>query len=257
MIISDEHRYLFVELPRTGSTAISKELREHYAGKPILFKHATYSDFAAIATDDQKNYFVFSGIRNPLDDAVSLFYKLRTNHREQYSRMQNNKRFFSRLVMYPTLKKFQYIQDHDPDFSDYFLKFYRYPFSNWSTASHKKFNTVIRFEHIQEDFAQVLKLMGVEQKRPLPVINKTGKKRDPFAHYSPAARERAKKVFGPFMNRWGYDFPADWGETTIPWGNQLQFDLLNFFRKIYWEYIRAYVHARLHPERPNKWQPNI
>ncbi|MBA3404443.1 MAG: hypothetical protein H0U13_07160, partial [Gemmatimonadaceae bacterium] len=68
MIISDRHRYLFVELPRTGSTAIHRELCAMYDGEPILQKHATYGDFLKIATDDQRRYFVFSTVRNPLDD---------------------------------------------------------------------------------------------------------------------------------------------------------------------------------------------
>ena len=71
MILSDEHRYLFVELPHTGTTAISRELQEHYGGRPILIKHARYHQFRKIATREQKSYFVFSCIRNPAEEAVS------------------------------------------------------------------------------------------------------------------------------------------------------------------------------------------
>lgn len=72
VIISDRHRYLFVELPRTGSTAVHRELKARYDGTPILTKHATYRDFLKVATENQKRYFVFSSVRNPLDDAVPL-----------------------------------------------------------------------------------------------------------------------------------------------------------------------------------------
>ncbi len=85
MIISDTHRYLFVELPHTGTTAISQELRECYDGRKILHKHARYGDFLRGATASQRDYFVFSCIRNPLDEAVSIYARLRSDHRNAYS----------------------------------------------------------------------------------------------------------------------------------------------------------------------------
>ena len=75
MIISHQHKYLFVELPRTGTTAVSRELRLMYAGTRILRKHSSYQEFLRKASDEEKKYFVFTCIRNPLDDAVSHYFK--------------------------------------------------------------------------------------------------------------------------------------------------------------------------------------
>ena len=86
MIISDEHKYVFVELPFTASTAISRELWEHYGGRRVLRKHSSYREFLKYASPEQRAYFVFSGMRNPLDEAVSLYVKLRTNHRNNYTK---------------------------------------------------------------------------------------------------------------------------------------------------------------------------
>lgn len=66
MVISDKYKYLFVELPHTGSTAISRELCEYYDGTQILSKHIFYHQFLKTATPKRKNYFVFSCIRKPL-----------------------------------------------------------------------------------------------------------------------------------------------------------------------------------------------
>ena len=77
MIISHQHRYLFVELPHTASTAIRRELLANYDGSSILHRHATYIDFERIASPDERSYFVFSCIRNPLDVAVTLYHRLR------------------------------------------------------------------------------------------------------------------------------------------------------------------------------------
>lgn len=38
----------------------------------------------------------------------------------------------------------------------------------------------MRFENLQADFAQVLNLLGIEQIRPLPVINRTSDKKSDF-----------------------------------------------------------------------------
>ena len=64
MVISDKYKYVFVELPRTGTTAISKELVENYDGKTILWKHAPLNKFLEQATPEQQAYFnsLVSGI---------------------------------------------------------------------------------------------------------------------------------------------------------------------------------------------------
>jgi hypothetical protein len=89
LIISHQHRYLFVELPRTGSTAIRHELRELYDGTPILHKHSTYDEFRRQASVAELQYFVFSTVRNPLDDAVSRYFKLKTDHNLRFSNRPN------------------------------------------------------------------------------------------------------------------------------------------------------------------------
>ncbi len=253
MIISHKYKYLFVELPRTGSTAISKELREQYDGQAILHKHATYDAFERIATPEEKNYFVFSGIRNPLDDAVSYYFKMKTDHKGQYSAMATNKKWLNRLIWHSTISRYHYIRKTNADFSTYFLKFYTLPFNNWSTLSHDKFDAVIRFENLSEDFVRTLELIGIQPKRSLPAVNKTGKKsRDPISYYTPEAAERAKKVFGPFMECWGYNFPAAWGPVSLSPLDRLKFRILNVFRNFYWKHLRIHVHNRLSSKKNKK-----
>lgn len=235
MIISNEHKYLFIELPRTGSTAISKELRINYDGTRILSKHATYYDFLRIASPEEKTYFIFSCIRNPLDDAASLYFKYKTDHRQQFSQATAH----NGLAKYFTQRRFRFVQNTDADFPTYFMKFYRIPYNNWSSLSHKRFDYVIRFENLQDDFAKVLKLLGIEQKRPLPVVNKTGGREEDFlSYYTPETIARAKWVFGSFMEQWGYEFPPEWGDRSLHWLSRAEFDFFNIFRYFYWKYLR-------------------
>ncbi|MBK6730623.1 MAG: hypothetical protein IPG60_06515 [Bacteroidetes bacterium] len=45
MVIDHRYKFVFIELPLTATSAISKEIREQYGCEPIMNKHATYGDF--------------------------------------------------------------------------------------------------------------------------------------------------------------------------------------------------------------------
>lgn len=226
MIISHKYRYLFVEVPRTGSTAISAELREHYAGESILKKHAYYSTFLRQATDDEKTYRVFSGVRNPLDDAVSNYRKLATRPREYYSASRRN------------LKRYDHIRRDSLSFSEYFRTYYRYPFDHWTSTYHRRFAKVIRFERLQEDFADAIGMLGAELVRPLPQKNKTNRESDFAGYYTEEDIEHALWVFGPYMRDWGYDFPDDWPVSEVPMSSAILYRAMAGLRKVYWNDIR-------------------
>jgi hypothetical protein len=237
MVISHVHKYLFIELPRTGSTAIRKELEKNYSGVPILYKHSTYYDFLKVATTEEKKYFVFSCIRNPLDSVLSYYFKCKTNHRQQFT--DPSKMISKGIVGFLDSKIFNCVKNTNADFPTFFMKLYRIPYNNWSHLSHEKFDFVIRFENLQDDFAKALTLIGIEPKRPLPLANKTGMKEGDFLfYYTPETVKRAKRVFGPFMSKWGYEFPSEWGDTSVPWWNQMEFELFNVFRNFYWRCLR-------------------
>lgn len=249
MIISDKYRYVFIELPRTGSTAISRELREHYDGRAILYKHATYGEFLRIATPAQRSYFVFSGIRNPLDDAVSHYFKLRTDHEG----LSNPKRrLFTRLAYVFRSRQREFIVSKDADFSQYFLRFYKWPYDNWSALAHAQMDFVLRFEDLQRGFADVLKAMGAEQKRPLPSKNQTAMRTKEFhEYYDGTAVARAQWVFAVFMEKWGYRFPASWEVTHAEpsTANRVVCRILNAFRLFYWRVLRPSIYKQFKRDR--------
>ncbi|TGD71881.1 hypothetical protein E4634_17375 [Mangrovimicrobium sediminis] len=242
MIVSDRHRYVFIELPLSGTTAISSELCELYGGKKLLGKHATYRDFLKHATPEQKNYYVFSGLRNPLDRAVSHYEKYRTDHRGRFTdpkKLGVRRGIYGRLDKHADLTRFRYIQKHGDSFADYFMRFYKLPYDNWSRLDHEKFDYVIRFESIQDDFSTVLSQLGIDQVRPLPIANKTAKRDMNWqSYFDDAARRRARQVFGPFMEKWGYQFPSEWGECEIKSRDRLLFEILGKVRSFIWIYLR-------------------
>lgn len=236
MIISHKYKYLFVELPHTASTAISKELRDLYDGEAILRKHSRYHDFLRQATPAEKSYFVFSGLRNPLDTIVTGYLKYKHNAGNFYTDPKNWQRNGG-FVSETALKTYRTIQQEDLSFEDYFRQV-RWPYDNWSNLAHRSFDAIIRFENLQDDFAAVLKQLGIEQVRPLPVVNATtNKSKDFWSYYTPAIRGHAIFVGGPFCERWGYAFPAEWGDVRIPWQAWAIFFALGLVRKFRWRYV--------------------
>jgi hypothetical protein len=241
MIISDKYKYVFVEYPRTGTTAVSKELCQNYYGRRILRKHSAYQEFLRIASPEEKKYFVFTSVRNPLDDAVSHYFKLRTDHRERYTdreKVLNGKR----LAEYFDVFLFRYIQKNDVDFPTYFRKFYVIPYNTWSTISIKRYNYIMRFENLTDDFASVLKRLGIAAIRPLPQRNVTGdRKKEYWTYYTPEIIPRARRIFGPFMKQWGYEFPKEWGEQPVSFWNQAEYEFFTLFRRVYWSVLREHI----------------
>ena len=236
MIISHRHRYLFVQLNQTGSTAIARELRKYYDGSPILHKHARYRDFLRVASDPEKAYFAFSCIRNPLDRVVSRYHKYKSDHIGRSSKWSElGLRLYRHLVVRRT---YALVKRSDVDFALYFRSCYRLPYDDWSSLSHRELEYVIRFEHLQEGFAEVLELLGLEQVRPLPRWNATAdKSQDYLSCYSAEIIGRAKWVFAPFMREWGYELPAEWGDDGVHWSSQAVYRLLSWPRKLYWRHL--------------------
>ena len=242
MVISHTHRYLFVELPRTGSTAVHDELCSMYAGEPILTKHATYEDFLKVATEEQKDYFVFSSVRNPLDDAVSKYFKVRAGRaagarvRGPAARPRDGDRFLNRLI---DRSMTRFVHRTDGDFSAFFLRYYFLPYDTWASLSHQRFGFVMRFENLAEDFGKALRFVGLEPKRPLPIANETADRERSFeTYYTPEIRNRARRVFGPYMARWGYSFPPSWDLSAPSATDWFAYRCYSFVARLYWRYLR-------------------
>lgn len=239
MIVSHSHKFVFVEYPQTGCSAIAQELMQNYGGERKLYKHARYREFLKKAESEEKDYFSFSTIRNPMDIVVSKYFKYKTNHKNYIDKKIVHGRL-RRLMRGVERARRDYIQSRDADFGEFFLKYYKLPYSSWSLVNHHELDFIMRFEHLADSFEQALLAMGVEPVRRLPLFNKTGEKKKHFTEYydTPEVRRRAVKVFGPYMKQWGYEFPEEWPEAQETNGDDSTYHLINSFRKIYWKFLR-------------------
>ncbi len=240
MIISHEHKYLFIATPHTGSTAISRELCENYDGRKILRKHSNYIEFERVASEKEKQFFIFAGVRNPLDFATSFYLKHLTNHRSIFTN-QKLRLKSGGWVTEKSIKLFKFIQENQTNFSEFLKKLYPIPIPFSSTINLNKphCDYIIRFENINEDFSEVLKLLNLKQVRPLPLINVTKKKKDFLDYYNDDILKYAIKIFGPFMNEWGYKFPESWSNSKINPFNVMKYELAKIIKSYYYKYVES------------------
>jgi hypothetical protein len=247
MIISHRFRYVFVEVPRTGSTAVSEELREHYDGNVVLRKHASYRDFLRVASDDERRYFTFSGVRNPLDVAVTRYVRLKDDVQQVY-RDPRQVAYRNSISSRIERRIHAWVQRTDADFESFLRRWYLLPYDTWTTLDHKRMNAILRFESLAVDFEATLRQMGITPVGDLPVRNVTpGRDREWASYYTPRAIQRAVWVFGPYMEHWGYAFPASWGVAGVPMWSHGLFRVAHVLRSIYWKYFRFADYVQRQP----------
>lgn len=241
MIVSHEHKYLFLETPRTASTAIQMELRQYYGGRPVLHKHANFSAIPQGLKQRMKGYHVFAGVRNPLDDAASRYHKLRGN--DEYldrSKWTENGGWVDRR-----LRRLCAHIRHDATFKQYLRAAHRLPFCSRIVVNARHCDSIIRYESLQDDFERVLGTIGLKAKRPLPRRNATRNKRAYAEYLDNSEEERALigRIFGPFMIEWGYLKPSDSLFGYVTWFNKLQYRLVKMMLIGY--HVFAYQRRRM------------
>ena len=85
MIISHKYKFLFIGLPFSASSAISKELHLEYDGEPYLRKHSLYHEFENAATKAELEYFVFSVLRNPMEIVVTVYETMKATAKRTFT----------------------------------------------------------------------------------------------------------------------------------------------------------------------------
>lgn len=236
MIISEDFRYVFLEMEHTASTTISEELKEFYGGFSILKRHKSYNELKRYCKENNKpylNYFIFSCVRNPLDVAVTQFHYHFDNYGEMFTKTKPkylNKKHY---------EIFEKVQSGKYDFYDFLKATYRFPYDNWSIFHRNNISYIMRYESLQEEFNHVLKLLGIDVVRPLPKKNVITTKPDYKGYYStPKIIELSVKIFGCYMKLYDYELPISW-EIKVPLLTKLQFSMLKPVRKKYWSNKRV------------------
>lgn len=240
MIISHKYSFLFIGLPFSASSAISKELYLKYYGESLLRKHSLYHEFRKDASNEELKYFIFAVLRNPMEIAVTVYEKMKANAKGNFT----NTDLFTENGGHISKKhreEFNFINDNQATFQQYFKRFFSKPYDNLASLTVHNCDYIIRYENIENDYLEALKKAGVVNPRPLPIANKTeGKNKDIASYYTDDIKEKAIFVFGPFLEKYNYSFPQSWGKVRKSIKSKIYFIGLGFARRINQIYFKKH-----------------
>jgi len=179
MIISHKHKYIFIGLPFSASSAISKELLELYDGQSVFSKHTNIQAVLKSRDINIEEYFVFAVYRDPIDICKSIYSKYINNSKGVYTDdkyLIQNGGHISRK----SINMYHYIQSENLSFNS-FLKLNNklfLPYDNVFSINEKFLNFKIDFNSLSDDFELALNKIGIKQVREIPVYNKTKDKKN-------------------------------------------------------------------------------
>tara|TARA_B100002019_G_scaffold287896_1_gene300602 strand:+ start:662 stop:1243 length:582 start_codon:yes stop_codon:yes gene_type:complete len=191
-MISHKHKFIFIEVPKTGTTTICYVLKKHFCGlQPSVYpdKHLPVDQYKKMFPKEMQTYFKFGFVRNPWSRVVSLF------HRNEGVQMRKRMTFVE-FVDWIQLA------------TDTSVKCNKFPKKNmlgfFEINNKVNVDFIGKYENLQEDFNIICDKIGI-QRQELPHINKSEHK-----HYTEYYDEETKKIvakkFEKDIEYFGYKF---------------------------------------------------
>lgn len=230
MIINDKFKYIFIGIPFSASSAISKELIELYDGSPLLHKHANIPYLLKMMPQlDISSYNVFAVARDPIEMAFSVYNKMLTNAYDVYTKPN----FFIEnggFVKPRAREIFKELHGESWSFNDYISSVYNIiPYDSYLSENKPYLSQVIDFSELQNGFNEFLENVGLPKKRELPVYNKTVKDSDNM-YLHPDVK---KKAFGPFLE-YNKVFYRSLDLGSIPLSSMFKFKIFRLIKSYRW-----------------------
>lgn len=234
MILSHEHKFIFIHIGKTGGTSIEKVLCKHLGIDFDLtiknpkngnwWKHAWSSGMRShVGKDIWNDYFTFGFVRNPYDMLLSL-YSMYTQYPEYIDPINHNN-------LYHPWNQFEDFEDlvmsmgegvHEPD-NKWKKQLKKLGAPNtmrvWNSLKNLQskylcdeqddiiVDYVGKFENLQNDFNHCCDRIGIEQ---LDLIKHGATRHRSFKDiYTPAMREIVKAHSGKDIERFNYASSLD------------------------------------------------
>lgn len=198
-MISREHKFIFIHIPKTGGTSIEQALKAKVKGAS---KHRTVTDYENQLKSDIEKYFLFSVIRNPWDKLVS-YWKYRQG--KSWAPIDGKIKDFNTWLEFMLSLDLNNLKGKTANCN----------LSDLRTALDLQFNCLvnaknninvdlIRFENLQEDFDIVCDKIGIPQQQ-LPHKNK-GKHKHYTEYYDNETRQIVAEKYAKDIEHFGYKF---------------------------------------------------
>jgi hypothetical protein len=199
VIVSHEHRFVYVQVPQTGSSAIGSWMVEHLGGVSVLRKHTTLPQARRLLGSSIDGYQVIASVRDSLDQFVSSYFK--TLNRPPTGTGSGG--WFG--LRATSTARVEWAQSGDPSIDSYIDEFVRRPHGPVYTLSLRAADLVLRYENIGTASQRVSAAIGVGELPPVPQANRTDRDRSNLSDLaSPERYDRVVRYHRPFRHEWGY-----------------------------------------------------
>lgn len=185
-------KLLYVSTPRTGSTTVSLTLRNEFGGIDVGWKHSTIAEAIKAKPLELKRLLKVTAIRNPFDSTVSKYFKLKNE----------------RGALQKTALQ-QWVTENNASFAETLMFNPRVMISHSRTDKEvlrNKFDFLIRFENLQDDFDKMMRLVG-EEPFELPIRNETPERdKDYRIYYDKESRLLVEDMMSGYLRFTDYTF---------------------------------------------------
>lgn len=173
MIISKNFKFIFIAIPKTGTTSITTVCKTYF-NAICVSSHG----YTIPLECENKGFFVFTVVRNPYDRCVSIWWS--TIHRK------SDRHHFKKAL------------GHDLSFDNFCINIHKLhdifpnlilPQSHW--LDHIKVDKIIPYENLNEEWGKLK--FNIRSKIKLPCLNSTTSVTD----WNPNARLHYKEYLTP------------------------------------------------------------
>ena len=202
MIISDEHRFVFVHVQKTGGVTISRLLKEQLDDnvRQVAGRHAPLGKILK-ADPSLADYWVFGFVRNPWDRMVSWWAMISSwrawVERKGYDPAERGNPFWHRASEYGDFETFV-LRGPDDNIR------LRRPQVDYLRGGGREADFIGRTENLAEDTERALARFGLSA---AGIGHHNASRRTSYRdYYTPASRKRVAEVFAKDIERFGYEF---------------------------------------------------
>lgn len=233
-VLSEKHKFIFFQNPRTGSTMLEEVLMSRLAGKlfpnpeswgnRMEFKHLTYNELIKsgfISKEELNGYFKFVTVRNPYNKVVSDWLggkKFYSNHRGEQTRQENvlahssdELEDYLKLILIPfgNYKLRRLLANFFPNFIYLILaSLYRTARSvSGNQFVCSEMDLVIKTEELDKEFEKLCQRFSIKETIALPTINKTNQITKPHSSYhTELSKKLIYRMYKDLIDKFDYSF---------------------------------------------------
>ncbi len=215
MIVSKANRFVFVHMPRTGGTAVTKALKSYLSDQDTIWeymhKHRTITKLAQERGKCILNYYCFTIMRNPWEMIHSDWYYAKAMMLPQHKEWREKNQ--PKLAEWgKTLEEHSKLSLLDFIIAKYRKPWYKNGIFNYycSIGPVHMMNYIIHHERMNKDFETVCEAIGLGGVE-LKVVNSTKKLnsegRPPYQEdYSDEARLLVESICKQDIEKFNYEF---------------------------------------------------